>query len=473
MAFRLYSLLMGILISIGCSLYGMESAYVSPVGNKRLREASAEQASDDSLNVPISPFKRIVLASPVKTLGREMSSVQSPEKETPLRKIAKTLYQLPKAPKKQKVEKKYDDDVEDFSLPARGAQWKMSSIGMTRGTFQGGALFEDEDELEPQSALFAQNDPITQLCCSMLNESDPNKLQTHSEALASMLGSAWQVKRMELLKKMYAIIIDDECIDKNGLERYDVSEYSDKHIKLLKLMFHAYKSLSRSDDVPLAHIGLPLIHFTHLFTSEELGYHYENRHKPVEVLLVNDANGIYGGLWKRDRKKNSSVSQPTFKFSSFFPKTYKREDVINVVNSAFANPIAHASSGTRENTFVLLGRAENGLIIEMFVEDDIIAKPYPILSYTRLEDDGTGELQLAGMVYSGSHLIELARQTSPANIRYELSQNNRVIIDIAQQIAHAPESQGRLLRLGDRALDESEIQQLRGIYLEIPRALLA
>lgn len=102
--------------------------------------------------------------------------------------------------------------------------------------------------------------------------------------------------------------------------------------------------------------------------KEATGYHYEGLTQDVELikstLSKEDKNGVYRAKIKiKGIEKNA--------YSSFFPKTWSAQDVVNAINEAYVNK-KHLTNNTYEGT-------SKNIKIQMYLtQDNKIISAFPV-----------------------------------------------------------------------------------------------
>ncbi len=120
----------------------------------------------------------------------------------------------------------------------------------------------------------------------------------------------------------------------------------------------------------------------HIFHGEinkkgkAVGFHYEgaenmqavNKTRPSTITKQPDKNGVYEAIVEVQGKSKKAPS-------SFFPKNWTKNDVVNAINDAYTNKIPDLKKGN--NYFE--GKSNNGVTVGMYLnKDGTIATAFPI-----------------------------------------------------------------------------------------------
>ncbi len=146
--------------------------------------------------------------------------------------------------------------------------------------------------------------------------------------------------------------------------------------------FFGIRKMTKPALTPSGQKAVTLDTLEHIFHGElnkkgkAVGFHYEgvenmqavNKTRTVTVTKPPDKNGVYEAIVEvkgKAKKGNGGVS-------TFFPKNWTKNDVVNSINEAYINKISSGGNG-------YIGTSDSGVKIQMFLKPDgTIITAYPL-----------------------------------------------------------------------------------------------
>ena len=167
-----------------------------------------------------------------------------------------------------------------------------------------------------------------------------------------------------------AIEIADDTINIKGQYVDDIAKYADDVAEAGKQLDNVLLCLRNTDnfaDETLEHIFSGMINKK---TKKAVGFHYEGLDgvdgKVLEIIEPPNKYGVY----KAEVKIAGKVKNGT---SSFFPKDWTPQQVVDAINEAFEN-----KELVKGKTTLYQGTSKTGIKIRMYVENNKITSAWPM-----------------------------------------------------------------------------------------------